>query len=65
MLEGWKPPRIAWLGKYLLGLAVFIRKPEMPGGENYDHASHMGVQARFFMWSVVDVHYLNILILKC
>ena len=65
VLERREPAWIAWVSKYLLGLAVFIREPEMPGGKNDDYTSHMRVQSRLFMRSIVNVHYLHILILEC
>src|ERR1019366_7041984 len=64
VLEGREPPGLAGLGIHLLCLAIFIGEPEMPGRENDDHASHMRVQARLLMWSIVYVHHLYILILK-
>src|ERR1700678_2350985 len=45
VLEWWKPAGIARFGKNFLRFAIFIGKPEMPGGENDDHASHMRMQA--------------------
>jgi hypothetical protein len=64
MLEGREPPGLARFGKHLLCLAIFIREAEMPGSENDDHTSHMRVQARLLMRSIVDVHHLHVLILK-
>src|SRR6266403_4415785 len=64
MLEGREPPGLAGLGKHLLCLAMLIRKPEMPFGENDDYASRMCVHMRLLMRSIVDVDHLHILILK-
>src|SRR5580658_485768 len=64
VLEGWVPAGLARLGEHLFYPAVFVCEAEMPGGEHDDHASHMRMQARLFMRSIVDVHHLHILILK-
>src|SRR5271166_6311267 len=64
VLEGREPPGIARLGKYFLSPPIFIGEAEMPGREDDDHASHMRVQARLLVGSVVDVHDLYVLILK-
>src|SRR6266481_3817556 len=64
VLERREPPRLARLGKHLLCLAIFIGEAEMPSSKDDNHASGMRVHLRIFMRSIMDVHDLNILVLK-
>jgi hypothetical protein len=65
VFEGREPTWIARLGEYLLGLAILVRKPEMSSSQDDDYTSHMGMQAGFFMGSVVNVDHLYVLIFEC